>query len=245
MVILIHGLGVDHRMWFFQQRRLGAKFQITAPDLPAFGGSAPLKNDRQDYLVALADWLAGEIERNGGGKADLAGYSMGGTIALLVALRRPDLVNSLTLACTSAKWSRGRGWMGFLTRWPFGGIGAYFVGLGMRINIRLLVKSRADRELLDSMMELADKKTVKKLMKELWEADLTGRLGEIDAPTLIIGGESDFLAPVAHLRELAAGIKGSKLETIKGAGHYLCVQKARELAEAMERFLEAAKRADA
>jgi pimeloyl-ACP methyl ester carboxylesterase len=56
--------------------------------------------------------------------------------------------------------------------------------------------------------------------------DLTPRLGEIDRPTLVIGGTADLIAPIAESRRMARRIPGARLEEIDGGGHMLMLERA-------------------
>lgn len=77
--------------------QLGDALTLTAPDLPGHGQSADWSADRglHDTATALATELAQQI--GGGAPVDILGHSFGGTVALRIALERPDLVRSLTL----------------------------------------------------------------------------------------------------------------------------------------------------
>ncbi|TAL18242.1 alpha/beta hydrolase [bacterium] len=236
MLFLIHGLGVDHRMWVFQQRRLTRDYHIKAPDLPGFGENPPPENTAFDPLVHLADFVADEIKSSGADKVNLCGYSMGGTLALMVALRNPGLVDSLALVCSSPCWGGGRKWVRGLTLGPLALLSASFLGFGMRAGVYRHLKGEADRNLLLDMLGKADKYFSARLLKSLFAVDLRPRLGEIKVPTLIIGGERDLLAPVSHQRFLHQGIEGSSLALIPGAGHYYCIQKPDDFASRLADF---------
>jgi pimeloyl-ACP methyl ester carboxylesterase len=70
---------------------------ITAPDQPSHGRSADW--DGQEEIHSLTTRISVAIAEvlNAGGPVDLFGHSFGGTVALRIALERPDLVRSLTL----------------------------------------------------------------------------------------------------------------------------------------------------
>ena len=108
-VVLVHGLGDDHRAW----RRVVAPLMLTRRvvlyDLRGHGGS-PL-GDADGSLAQLgADLIEvlddAEIER-----ATIAGFSLGGTIAMRAAIDAPDRVSALALVGTSSRVnSAARGW---------------------------------------------------------------------------------------------------------------------------------------
>ena len=88
-VVLLHGFTQTGTSWFGAATTLAeAGFGALVPDLPGHGGSSDVDAD----LERSAD-LVGEV----GGRALYVGYSMGGRVALHLALRRPDLVAGLVL----------------------------------------------------------------------------------------------------------------------------------------------------
>lgn len=105
-------------MWTLQSPRLESAYHVFAPDLPGFGkepartGWEPESGgDPRLPIVSYSDWIAEEISSRCAGKVFLVGYSMGGTLALDVALRYPSLVGRLGLIATCARWGavrRGR-----------------------------------------------------------------------------------------------------------------------------------------
>jgi 3-oxoadipate enol-lactonase len=93
-VVLIHGFGLDMRMWDPQMEALAARFRVVRYDCRGFGASGPLDPGvpytHAGDLVALLDHL--DL-----GDAVLAGLSFGGRVALQTALAAPDRVRGLAL----------------------------------------------------------------------------------------------------------------------------------------------------
>ena len=93
-VVLVHGFGLDMRMWDPQARHLAARFQVVRYDARGFGASGPfdpaVRYTHAGDLLALLDHL-------GIGKAVLAGLSFGGRVALQAALADPARVRGLAL----------------------------------------------------------------------------------------------------------------------------------------------------
>jgi len=94
VVVLIHGFGLDMRMWDPQVGPLAARFKVVRYDCRGFGASGPLDPavpyTHAGDLVALLDHL--DL-----GRAVLAGLSFGGRVALQAALAAPDRVCGLAL----------------------------------------------------------------------------------------------------------------------------------------------------
>jgi pimeloyl-ACP methyl ester carboxylesterase len=67
--------------------------------------------------------------------------------------------------------------------------------------------------------------------------DVMERLGEIEVPTLVIGGRADQLTPVKYTRFLGEHIPGASMVIIEDAGHMVMLERPAEAAEALGEFL--------
>ena len=103
-VVLIHGLGLDHRMWERQVPALAAAgHRVITCDLPGHGaGGRPTRAGSAYTTEELAASLVEALEESGVEPATLVGFSLGGGIALQVALDRPARVTALALVDTTA-----------------------------------------------------------------------------------------------------------------------------------------------
>lgn len=93
-VVVLHGLFGSGRNWMTVSRRLADRYRVLAPDLRNHGTSpwSPVHT-----YEAMADDVVAVLEERSLGPAALVGHSMGGKAAMLVALRRPDLVDRLVV----------------------------------------------------------------------------------------------------------------------------------------------------
>jgi pimeloyl-ACP methyl ester carboxylesterase len=94
--LLVHGLGGSTLDWTDFAQLLGSKLDVEMIDLPGHGRSGPAV-DRDYALRSHARAVIGYLEQSGRGPVHLVGNSMGGAISILVAIQRPDLVRTLTL----------------------------------------------------------------------------------------------------------------------------------------------------
>jgi pimeloyl-ACP methyl ester carboxylesterase len=74
-------------------------------------------------------------------------------------------------------------------------------------------------------------------MPRLWAVDFRASLPEIRTPTLVIGGGSDPIVPLSHVRSLHQGIAGSRYLVVEGAGHVPTTARRPEVADAFRTFV--------
>ena len=98
-LLLVHGLGGAASNWSELVPLLASRRRLLVPDLPGHGGSSPLPS--APTLSPFADVLATMAEREGMLPAAVVGHSLGGVIALRLALRRPGSVTALVLAAAA------------------------------------------------------------------------------------------------------------------------------------------------
>jgi 3-oxoadipate enol-lactonase len=95
-VVLVHGLGGAATNWTLLAPELALGHRVLVPDLPGHGGSAPLP--ATPNLSVFADRVAVLAAREGMSPSAVVGHSMGGVVALRLALRHPGAVTKLVLA---------------------------------------------------------------------------------------------------------------------------------------------------
>jgi pimeloyl-ACP methyl ester carboxylesterase len=96
LVVLLHSSSSHSGQWKPLIDLLSDRFTLAAPDLHGYGRSDPLPADRQPFFLRDTAAVAALIARHGP-PAHLVGHSMGGVLALRLALKRPGLAASLTL----------------------------------------------------------------------------------------------------------------------------------------------------
>ena len=189
-----------------------------------------------ENLTADADALR---EKLGFERWSVLGHSFGGHVALEYALRYPSSLSGVVLVGTAAdsRWSRehasemlaARGWpaetVDLCRRWFSGEVApkdmsrslmrlgpAYYHHPSVVTVVREMLGGGWRTRLRPDALVYAGRHLTRQ-----WS--VTDRLGEIDAPTLIIAGESDFIFPPEAQAELARGIPHARVEVIERAGH--------------------------
>jgi len=94
-LVLLHGFGGDGSAWDAVKAQLPATVRVITVDLPGHGGS--LHSEGRGGAGRMAKAILAGLDDTGAGNFHLAGHSMGGAVAALIALRAPDRVKSLTL----------------------------------------------------------------------------------------------------------------------------------------------------
>lgn len=226
-LVLLHGAGGSRLNWPSELRRLAGTTVYTL-DLPGHGRSSGEGRDAiEDYAAEVVAFLdAAGIER-----AVIVGHSMGGAVALTMALDFPKRVAGLVLVATGA---RLRVAPAILEQIP----ADFEAALG--IITRYVWSPEAPSELVDLGRERLREAGPDVLLGDLIACDrfdMIERLGEIDVPTLVVTGSADRLAPVKYAHYLAEHISGAQIAIIEGAGHMVMLERPREVARTIRRFL--------
>jgi pimeloyl-ACP methyl ester carboxylesterase len=168
-------------------------------------------------MTQLAAWHATALRERFGEPVDISGASGGGATALQLVLDHPDLVRRLVISVAGSRVSdRGRhDVLRIIERERQGKTTAWMgSGLVARGPVRLL--TAAVYALHRGQPRAPGEAAFINAMKD-W--DVTDRLGEIRAPTLIICGTRDPLIPADIARATARGIPNGRLLLLPGRGH--------------------------
>jgi 3-oxoadipate enol-lactonase len=227
VLVLVHGFPFDRRMWAAQGPGLADLRRVIALDLPGRGLSAGIPAEGAS-IDGYADAVAGVIRHVAGGaagkaatRADIAGLSMGGYVALALWRRQPQLVRSLILSGTRAAADSEEGRTARNANadiaWSEGTIGlaetmldrVLAPGTGGAVRARV-VQMFAETPALTAIADLI-------AMRD--RPDATGVLAGITVPALILRGEEDAIATRAESEAMAAAIPGARFVPVPGAGH--------------------------
>jgi len=215
LLIMGHAYGAD--MWHRTAPELAASYRVIRFDNRGVGRSSdppgpyPVPLMAQDALAVL--------DAAGVGSAHVYGVSMGGFIALQLALDHPGRVRSLILGCTAAS-AAGAARGALLTQ------------------VRSLVPAAALNRMAWTMLygpgtpagrRAEDQQIVRRTrcsgrgrrgqLTGAASFDVTGRLAEIRIPALVMHGARDRIVPAANAQQLADGIAGARLVVFPDAGH--------------------------
>jgi pimeloyl-ACP methyl ester carboxylesterase len=228
-VVLIHGAGGNHLYWPSEIRRLPG-FRIFAPDLPGHGKSSGRgQQSIESYAQLIVDWL----ETLGLHRAAFIGHSMGGGIALELALHHSEHVLGLGLIGTGAR---------------------------LKVSPEILAEAASPTtfhravEIVSSAFfsQFADPHLVELATTRMAEIrstvfygdflacdqfDVSNQVQKIHQPVLVLCGAEDRLTPPRYSEFLAGQIPNARLEVIPQAGHMVMLEQPNSVASALSKFL--------
>jgi len=241
-LILLHGAGGRASAWRAVIPQLARGFQVIVPDIPGHGDSkAPgALYTRRFY----SSWLKRFILEMRLSRPRIVGHSLGGAIALALAVQQPDLIDSLVLVNSI-------------------GLGAPAPRASLLLAALFTPSEEAALALMGAAMFGEQGSRPKALMYDLvarsgpiprglmgfwlvfsrtWDIARSIRprdLEQIRLPILIVWGVDDPYFPIAHARRAARHMANCRVEPMLGAGHIPFLQQPRDFALIVERYLRA------
>jgi len=226
-VLFIHGSGCTSGIWERQKEYLHASMQVVLVDLPGHGRSTGDGcGSVEEYGDAVYHSLKGQAPYC------VAGHSLGGAIAMYLALSHPEFVNGIILIGTGARLKVLPSILEGIKREKERTIGEINA-----LSFSRATPAAARAEVLGMMMSCAPE-VIHKDFSACDRFDIMNSVGSIRVPTLILCGEDDALTPAKYSRFLNEQIPDSKLALIKDAGHMAMVEKPDEVNGAIEVFLK-------
>ena len=240
-VLLIMGLGYPSVMWYRTRPLLAKRYRTIAFDNRGVGRSEVPPGP---YPIALmASDAAAVLDASGSKSAHVYGVSMGGMIAQEFALQYPERVRSLILGCTAAGGPQAVRAEPEVTEMLMAR-GFQSPEAAAEAAVPFIYDSATGREQIDEDLAMRKEWFPKPqaYMAQLsgilsWEA--YSRLEKINAPTLVIHGESDRLVPFGNGELIAKRIPGAKLVRLPHAGHIFTTDQPEAAWAAISEFLAA------
>ena len=250
-VVFIQGVGVHGDGWKPQIDPLSLHYQCMSFDNRGMAKSQPIGvpltiEQMGEDTLALMDAIGWE-------SAHVVGHSMGGLIALNVALTAPKRVRSLSLLCTFAD---GRDaapltprmiWLGMRTR-----IGTRRMRRNAFLRLVMFTDSMSQRERDELAVELeplfghdlADQPPiVSKQLSAMRKYDAKPRLGELSQiPTLIVNAEHDPISPPKVGRAMHEAMRGSKYVEMPNVSHGVPIQSSGEINVMLRTHIDASEK---
>ncbi len=235
VLLLLHGIGMDHRTWLPALPALAKNFTVIMPDLLGHGAS---DKPRADYSIpGFANGMRDLLTVLGVNRATVVGHSMGGGVAMQFGYQFPERTERVVLVSSGGL---GRS-VNPLLRVLSLPLADKAVALGTMPGVRHVATEVLERlhrtglpytedlaafaEIYD---EMADPDTRRAFLHVLRGViDMHGQVVSMidraylarDMPTMIVWGEKDIVIPVKHAWAAAQLLPGSRLEVLPRVGH--------------------------
>jgi pimeloyl-ACP methyl ester carboxylesterase len=248
-VVMLHGLGATKASFLPTISALSPGFRVIALDLPGFGdASKPLRAAYDPPFFARA--VVAAFDSLGIRRAHLVGHSMGGRVALEVAMREPGRLQSLTLMTPSLAWRRPRRWAPYLrlVRPELGAIQPMPRVLADPL-VRRLVPGALEGwgavavdEFLRGFLDPRGRAAFYAAARSIYLEEPAGpdgfwaRLGTVRSPALFVWGQSDRLVPLAFAEHVRRALPDSRHVVLRG-GHVPQLEEPAALHAAMRAFI--------
>jgi pimeloyl-ACP methyl ester carboxylesterase len=246
-LVLVHGLGGAAANWLALAPLLLPGRRLIVPELPGHGGSSPLP--AAPSLSPYADRLGLLLEHEGATPAAVVGHSLGGAVALRLALRRPESVSALVLAAAAGISSTTRS-----ARYALTVTGILKPGRKIAPHRRRVARSGLLKRLVFGRWGASDPPALPPEVVEallagparhtdtvsaataLVRDDLRPELERISCPVLVLWGARDNQLPVDDAFDYARRLR-APLRVIADCGHLLIVERPAACADAITGFL--------
>ena len=241
MILLIHGAGVSARTWAHQLRHLSRLGTPIAIDLPGRRESDAVPHPTLALYVDAASALLDGI---GDAPVFVAGHSLGGAVAQLLAARQPDRVKGLILMSTCVRVPPGEGAHQLLGLVPLPFRRVVFLSAVRRL---LLAPSASFDAIGLTLDELGGcpTSTIQHDTRIGRVMDMRDVARALRVPTLVLCGSGDRLTPPALSRQLADTIVGARLQIVPAVGHMLPLEAPDVVNRAISDFIASVSQADA
>jgi len=229
-VLFIHGAAQRIDTWKFQLDLLKnhPDFNIIAPDLPGHDQS---EGTGRRSVAEYTAFMMRFIQTLGLNDIIPVGHSMGGGIAMLLAVDHPEMISAWVLVDTGAKMP--------VAEQSLKTVKNNYKSFCDNSPSRMYADGSPDelkREYKAGLLDTSPEVSYWDLIA-CNEFDISDRIGLIGVPTLIISGELDILTPVKYGEHLHEKIKESSFHVIRDAGHFVMQESPEEFNSLLLDFL--------
>jgi pyruvate dehydrogenase E2 component (dihydrolipoamide acetyltransferase) len=234
-LLLIHGFGGDLLSWQLNQAEWAADRPVIAIDLPGHGGSS--KTVPQGDVASLANMVLAAMDALEIARAHVAGHSLGGAIALALALDPSHRIASVTLVASAGLGPDIN--MDYIEG---------FVAAERRKDLKPVIEQlfadpgMVTREMLDDLLRYKRLDGVDTALRTIAGAVFSGgrqavllrdRLGEAGVPVQVIFGAQDRIIPASH----AEALPEARRHVLPGVGHMVHLEKADQVNTLVRDFI--------
>jgi pimeloyl-ACP methyl ester carboxylesterase len=213
-VVLLHGFGESLMTWQAVLDPLSRRFRVMALDVPGFGGSE--KPDRPYTTAVQTSRIAALLDQSTG-PIILVGHSMGGELAALVALERPERIVALVLIAPAGAGIGLHGLVDSVTALRASVLGWYLAGRSFLLPIHApqWLGESSTQAKYDLTTDPAYRRATARVLREFDFQALRHRFAEIRQPTLLIWGTLDPVIPYEHSQTILSQLPCGQRLTLR------------------------------
>jgi len=234
-VVLIHGFGGDMNAWMFNSQALADDREVYTIDLPGHGASS--KDVGDGSLALLQEAVGAVIQTIEAEQVHLVGHSLGGAVAIALALENPERVATLSLVAPAGLGDEING--EYITG---------FVSAERRKELKPVAQqlfadpSVVTRKLVEDLLRGKRIDGVDAALATLAEAQFEGDrqknqlasgAAELDIAVQLIWGREDRIIPCAH----SANLPGADVHVLEDCGHMPMMEKVAEFNALIRSFI--------
>ncbi len=241
-IVFAHGLGLSSRMFDDQVAALRDRYRCIAFD---FRGQGQSEMTRTGYDMETAtEDSAALIQALNCAPCHFVGLSMGGVVGMLLAVRRPEFIKSLTLIAATADPETGRKkaiyvLLSLIAR-LFGAGATARQGMQVLFGKKSLTDPAREAERQEWLQRMSSSSGVgfaRAMLGVINRKDIASEIGKITAPTLILVGDQDSAQGPDKSQRIHERIAGSNLVIIPGAGHSSTIEEPAAVTAEITAFL--------
>lgn len=235
-VIMLHGLGGTMNIWHAQAQELSKRFTVIRVDLAGSGRSSTPAH------LSIGGWvddLAAIMRFEGIARASIVAHSLGTLIAQHFAAEHPDCISRLALFAVNKAPpdERRQALRDRAAKVRQDGLRSIVDGV---VSAGTAPSARADNPLLEPFIrELVLRQSAEgyALSCEAIANSVAADLSRIRCPTLLVAGVEDAISPPKLAESVAPALANAKLATIEKCGHWLPVERPRDVMQRLGEFL--------
>ena len=229
-IVFLSGEGGSASMWSHQLAHFGGAHSPVAMDLPAHGRSSCL--DPPADVAAAVEAVLAFLDGIAAPPAVLVGHGYGGHVALASALARPAAVRAVVAIGAAACCEFPEEHLAKLRLVVKGRLGQQFDTpyFGAKPDMAAMRTFWGELAKTDPKVRLGD-------LEAYRASDLSGALGGLGVPVLVLHGAEDRICPPSAGERLAGGIPGARFETIAESGHVPHIEQPAAVNRAIEELL--------
>ncbi|NUU15774.1 4-carboxymuconolactone decarboxylase [Cellulomonas humilata] len=223
LLVLLPSLGTTTELWdgvvaHLRDDASTAALRVLRVDLPGHGASPAT---RDPFTVTeLGAAVLHVVDEAGGGSFHVAGVSLGGAVALELAVVQPARLLSLTLCCSGARIGTADGWVQRAAAVRATGTASLVAASAHRWFAPGFLErdGRAGSDTLDALRHVDDE-SYARCAEALVDFDRTGSVSSVAVPTLLVSGEHDEVTTPASMQQLAEELARATHATVASTSH--------------------------